>query len=166
MDLDSNSRLGLKLRFVAVEDCRSIWEWANDPTVRSVSFSSEPILWENHVKWFFAKLLDPNCLFFIVLDFENIPIGQVRYQIDGKEAVISVSLALDQRGKGYGSQAIQLASETVFRSTSVELIHAHIKPENLSSIQAFARAGFADAGFVDIHGNLARDYIMYRKIEQ
>jgi RimJ/RimL family protein N-acetyltransferase len=166
MDLDSTTGLVLKLRFVNAEDCKRIWEWANDPTIRSVSFSSEPIPWENHCRWFSAKLLDPNCLFFIALSPGNIPIGQIRYEVNGKEAVVSVSLAPDQRGKGYGSHVIQLASQNLFSSTSVELIHAYIKPDNLSSIRAFARAGFSDSGFVEVRGSLALDYIMRRKVDK
>jgi RimJ/RimL family protein N-acetyltransferase len=156
----------LKLRLVQAGDCSMIWEWANDPTIRSVSFSSEPIPWESHSKWFFAKLLDPNCLFFMVLGPNDIPIGQIRYEVDGNEAVVSVSLAPGQRGKGYGSQVIQSASQKVFDSTHVELIHAYVKPNNLSSIRAFTSAGFSDSGLVEVRRNLARDYIIQRKDEK
>jgi len=166
MDLNQTTSRVLKLRFVKAEDCSMIWEWANDPTIRSVSFSSEPIPWESHSKWFSAKLLDPNCLFFMVLGLNDIPIGQIRYEVDGNEAVVSVSLAPGQRGKGYGGQVIQLASQKVFDSTHVELIHAYIKPDNLSSIRAFTRAGFSDSGLVEVRRNLARDYIIQRKDEK
>jgi RimJ/RimL family protein N-acetyltransferase len=79
--------------------------------------------------------------------------------------VISVSLAVDQRGKGYGSQAIQLASEDILSRTKVASIHAYIKPGNLSSIQAFTRAGFLDSGAVEVRGNLARKYTMQRSTQ-
>ena len=140
-----------------------IWEWANDPVARSVSFSSDPIAWESHSRWFAAKLMDPCCLFFIVLNPSDIPIGQIRFEVVENEAVISISLAPDQRGKGYGSGIIQFASQNVFASTNVEAIHAYIKPGNQSSIRAFTRAGFSDSGSVEIRGNLARKYTLQRK---
>ena len=33
-------------------DCSLIYNLSNDPLVRSNSFNSEPIIYENHVKWF------------------------------------------------------------------------------------------------------------------
>ena len=142
-----------------------IWEWANDPTIRSASFSSEPISWKRHSQWFQAKLLDSNCLFFIALDPDGVPIGQIRYELQVPEAVVSVSLASGQRGKGYGVHIIQSASRQVFESTSVKLIHAYIKPDNLSSIRAFTKAGYSDFGPVEVHGNIARDYRIHLKAE-
>ncbi|MBI4644486.1 MAG: UDP-2,4-diacetamido-2,4,6-trideoxy-beta-L-altropyranose hydrolase, partial [Deltaproteobacteria bacterium] len=64
------NHLGLEtitLRAAVKDDCRMLWEWANDPEVRKNSFSSDPIPWEQHVSWFESKLRDPGYLFFIVL---------------------------------------------------------------------------------------------------
>lgn len=152
----------IKLRPVEFTDSKTIWEWANEPTTRSVSFSPEPIPWEQHSRWFSEKLLDPHCLFFMVLGADDMPIGQVRYDTDGNEAVISVGLAADHRGQGYGSQAIQLASRHVFARTAIEAIHAYIKPDNSSSIRAFTRAGFIDCASIEVHGTVARHYILRR----
>ncbi len=153
------------LRTVTAEDCKIIWEWANDPAIRSASFSSEPISWERHSQWFQSKLLDSKCLFFIALDPDGIPIGQIRYELQSTEAVVSVSLAPRQRGKGYGVHIIQSASRQVFERTLVELIHAYIKPDNLPSIRAFTKAGYSDFGPAEVHGNIARDYRIQRKSE-
>jgi len=49
-----------RLRRVCEADGRLLWEWANDPTVRRVSFSPEPIPWAQHVNWLKARLEDPN----------------------------------------------------------------------------------------------------------
>jgi len=166
MDLNEITNQTLKLRSAEIEDSKMVWEWVNDPAVRSVSFSSEPIPWESHSKWFSGKLLDPGCLFFIVLSPNDVSVGQIRYELEGDEAIVSVSLAPSQRGKGYGSQVIRLASQNLFASTSIRLIHAYIKPDNLSSIRAFTRAGFSDAGFVEVRGHQARDYVMRRKVEK
>lgn len=142
-----------------------IWEWANEPTIRSVSFSSEAISWERHSQWFQARLMDPNCLFFIALDAHGIPIGQIRYELKAAEAVVSVSLAIGRRGKGYGADIIESASRRVFGSTAVKLIHAYIKPDNISSIRAFTKAGFSDSGQVDVNGIAARDYRLQWNLE-
>jgi UDP-2,4-diacetamido-2,4,6-trideoxy-beta-L-altropyranose hydrolase len=165
MDFDKTINPPVILRSVVVEDCQMIWEWANDPTIRSASFSSEPISLERHSQWFRARLADSNCLFFIALDADGFPIGQIRFELQATAAVVSVSLVSGQRGKGYGVYIIQAASRQVFESTSVKLIHAYIKPDNLSSIGAFTKAGFADFGQVYVNGNVARHYRIQRKSE-
>jgi len=48
----------LVLRRVEEADCSLLWEWANEPEVRSASFSSTPIAWDEHREWFTKKLGD------------------------------------------------------------------------------------------------------------
>jgi len=136
-------------RQVREEDCRFVWEWANDPDIRAVSFSTDPINWENHVHWFTENINDDAQSFYILLDSDNEPVGQVRFAKNGKEAVISVSIGQKFRGKGYGTQGIRFTSEELFRVTEISSIRAYIKPENSKSVRAFTRAGF--------HQELKRD---------
>jgi UDP-2,4-diacetamido-2,4,6-trideoxy-beta-L-altropyranose hydrolase len=132
----------IRLRQVGEGDVRLIWEWANDPAVRAASFSSEPIPWEQHRQWFRAKLNDPDCVFYIAIDEEETPIGQVRYDVSGHEAVVSISLDVNFRGKGYGSAIIEFAARKLYRTVGAKLIHAYVKTDNEASISAFLKAGF------------------------
>ena len=141
---------GLKLRAVRQEDCQLLWEWMNDPVVRAASFSTEPIPWENHARWFRTKLSDPNCYYYILLSQEGVPVGQVRLDTSGDKAEISISIASNFLGHGYGSQAILLASKHLFKETMIARIYANIKPNNSDSISAFTNAGFKIAGTVKV----------------
>ena len=136
------NRPRLRLRPATVEDCRQVWEWANDPVVRVASFSSEPIPWEEHVKWFETKLHSPGCFFYIVLDDKGIPVGQVRFEVVGSEAEINISIGPRFRGRGYGVEAIRLASELLLRKTGISRLCANIKQNNAESIRAFTGAGY------------------------
>lgn len=153
---------GLSLREVVEEDSKFLWEWANDPATRSASFSTAPILWEHHVEWFNHKLTDLNCFFYVVLDSKSTPIGQVWFQVDVNEAVVSVSLAPKQRGRSYGSKIIWLGAQRFFDSTSVNFIHAYIKQDNQASVSAFSKAGFIQIGVDKIQGILADHYVLKR----
>ena len=133
----------LRLRRMQENDCRQLWQWANDPEVRPVSFATEPIPWERHLQWFNSKLRDPNAVLDLVVDSEGIPAGQVRYQIDGTRAAVSISLAPQFRGKGYGEVVLAMATEDVFRTTATTQIDAYVKPNNTASIRLFTRAGYA-----------------------
>jgi UDP-2,4-diacetamido-2,4,6-trideoxy-beta-L-altropyranose hydrolase len=154
-----------RLRQVREDDCRLLWEWANDPDVRKASFSSELIPWEEHLQWFKSKLGDPNCLFFIAVDGIDVPIGQVRFDIvrEKKEAVISVSIDRKFRGKGYASAIIQLASQMLFRLSEVNVIHAYIKQNNAASIRAFMKAGYRESGVTLINGHQAAHLLLQKQ---
>lgn len=136
----------LKLRQISEEDCKLIWTWANDPEVRAVSFSSNAIPYEDHVTWFESKLHDPSCYFYIAENENLEPVGQVRYDREGTEATISVSLDRKFRGKGYGTSLLRLASQKFFEISDVEVIHAYIKEGNEASLGAFKKAGFNSIG--------------------
>lgn len=145
----------LLLRRVTDEDCRLLWQWANDPVVRAVSFSAELIPWENHVRWFAARQQDPHCHFWIACDRDGDPVGQVRFQAQSSPAVISVSLDCNQRGRKLGLLLIWLACRKLFRETAIDTVHAYIKPDNNTSVHAFSIAGFKEAGTKEVNGHSA-----------
>jgi len=130
------------LRKAGEDDCRFVWELANSREVREVSFSQNSIPWETHREWYGRMMKDKNCFFLIAEDPEGVKAAQVRFRVNGKDAVISTSLALEFRGKGYGNMLIAQGSESLFRTTDVKTIHAYIKPENKGSVKSFVRAGY------------------------
>jgi UDP-2,4-diacetamido-2,4,6-trideoxy-beta-L-altropyranose hydrolase len=150
----------LALRPVQSKDCRLLWEWANDPVARAQSFSTEKILWGKHVVWFESKRTDVSIHFYIAVDKNDVPAGQIRYQIDGQEALVSVSLAPEQRGRGYGAEIIRLGTRKLWATTKTNIIHAYIKQDNTASVRAFAKAGFISAGMTEVHGCPALHYVL------
>lgn len=156
-----NLRAGsLRLRQADENDCRLIWEWANDPQARAVSFSQELIPWEEHVQWFTTKLHSPSCYFYVATDSNGVPVGQIRYDLDGREAVVSVSLAPGARGKGTGSALIAAGSRAFFQASEANVIHAYIKPGNEPSVRAFLKAGYRSAPTAQVRGQEAQHFIL------
>jgi UDP-2,4-diacetamido-2,4,6-trideoxy-beta-L-altropyranose hydrolase len=154
----------LQLQRVEEKDCRQLWEWANDPEVRPVSFATEPIPWERHLQWFNSKLRDPNALLYLVVDGEGIPAGQVRFQISDAKAAVSISLAPPFRGKGYGKLVLAMAIEDLFRITAVKRIDAYVKPNNAPSLRLFTRAGYAKEGIKTIGGQQAVHFVLKKPL--
>ena len=144
----------LKIRSEAADDCRLLWQWANDPEVRNASFSSDPIGWEEHVDWFRSKRQDPQCRMYILSDKNDRPVGQVRFELqDDGTAEVDISIALEQREHGYGAQALRLACACFFSTADAAQAVAYVKPDNLPSLRAFANAGFNDQGMKRIKGH-------------
>ena len=152
----------LCLRRVHENDCRQLWEWANDPQVRPMSFATEAIPWGQHVEWFNSKLHDPNAVLYLLLDSSQIPAGQVRFQIDQTRAAVSISLSPQFRGKGYGEASLKMAMEAMFRTNTVTQIDAYVKQENLASIRLFARAGYSREGSEMIKGQKAIHFVLHK----
>ncbi|ELS34320.1 MULTISPECIES: GNAT family N-acetyltransferase [Pseudanabaena] len=141
----------LKLRRVNEQDCEILWNWVNDPAVRSSSFFSDLISWEEHVKWFINKLDLINCYYFIALNNHDKPIGQIRFDVNSQlQAEVDISIDIQERGKGYASHLIKLSVEHLFAHTLVKSINAFIKSDNQASIKSFQKAGFRYIGIEKI----------------
>ena len=132
------------LRKVNPLDKKFVFDLSNEPSVRAASFSSEPISYETHEKWFDEKLKDENCIFLILMDFFK-PLGQVRVQLsdDANEGTISYSILEEERGKGLGKELLLLLEEYILKQkgTGFKLI-AEVKEENLPSKKAFEGLGY------------------------
>jgi RimJ/RimL family protein N-acetyltransferase len=132
----------LKFRLATADDVHLLFEWANDDLVRANSYNQQPILLENHAKWFNDKLRDPNAIFLIFLNENELPVGQVRYQINGGEAVVGILIDKTHRGKGYASKMLSIAADYFHRLNPDIEIHAFVKVTNMPSYQAFVKAGY------------------------
>jgi UDP-2,4-diacetamido-2,4,6-trideoxy-beta-L-altropyranose hydrolase len=152
----------LAIRPADRNDSRLIWEWANEPAVRAVSFSSASIPWEDHQRWIARKLDDPCCRLYIGMNSDGEPVGQVRFDIEDALATLSVSLDARFRGRGYGAVLIREASRELFLTTDVEAIEAFVKPSNDSSLKVFPKAGFSAVGEYAVQGEPAVRFIIKR----
>ena len=136
-------------------DSRQLWEWANDPDVRSVSFNATPIPWKNHQVWLQGKLADSSCLLLIAFDSEEVAIGQVRFDMNEDGATISISIAQSSRGKGLGPAMLRQACQLFWMQHPSLSIQAYIMPGNTASLKAFVKAGFLENGQVLIYNQQA-----------
>lgn len=157
---------GIRLRRPRASDCRFLWEWANDPELRAMSFSSEPIPWERHREWFAAKLSDPSAILYIATDETERPVGQVRCDIHGSRAVLSVNVGPKFRGKGWGKKMLSLAKQELFRDSDVEVIDAFVKPDNEPSLRLFESLGFCKAGLENIQGQQAIHFVLAKSFAE
>lgn len=132
----------LYLRKAALSDLELYYEWANDPVVRSNSFSSEPIPYEDHVKWFNRSLNKDDVHLFVLME-DDVPVGQIRINISDAVAEISYSISSEFRGKGYGRKIVSLLIEKIKKEIpGIKTISARVKPDNEASKKVFEKEGF------------------------
>jgi len=145
----------LRLRAAYEDDCRLLFDWANDPVTRAASFHSAPISWDEHTKWYAQRLRDPQSVLYVGETDAQAPVGQVRFQRQGESATLSVSVAPEFRGAGWGAALISFSIRALIRAHPVSRIDAQIKPENEASIRLFRKSGFRQIGTEEVAGRLA-----------
>ena len=140
----------LSLRQVNPADVDLLYEWANDPEVRKNAFHTEPIPYENHVKWFSKMLEDPS-VYQYILYWNELPIGQIRLNVEDGEALIGYSISAEYRGKGFGRKLLELVREQLAadKISSVIKLIGQVKYENQASARAFEKCGFTKREMTD-----------------
>ena len=149
----------IAIRPVTSDDCRTVWEWSNDPIVRTASFQSLPIPWERHEQWFRDKLADRHCRYFMVVD-EGRPVGQMRFELADGEAEVHIDVSASERSRGKGTEALRLGCGMLRAEGFGRRVVARIKPDNLASIRLFERVGFVRAGRVLVGSDVAERMVL------
>ncbi len=135
----------LFLRPATMEDAERLWRWANDPLTRAVSFRQDPIPWDTHVAWLQSKLAHDRVQMLMAETGTGL-IGVIRFELEAPpSAVVSVTLAPEARGRGWGAKLIVQGTHRFAAVTGTTEVHAFIKPDNRASVVAFERAGYGPA---------------------
>ncbi|MBF9253779.1 UDP-2,4-diacetamido-2,4,6-trideoxy-beta-L-altropyranose hydrolase [Pontibacter sp. 172403-2] len=135
----------LSLREATETDLLLVYKWNNDPEVRRHSFNPEPIKPEHHTRWFQAKLADAACKFYIA-EVAGEPAAQIRFEVKEKQATISYLIAEAYRGKGLGHKVLlKGVNKLKDEQPEIRQVHGLVQPENIASVRAFEKAGFAYA---------------------
>lgn len=150
----------LLMRLAELSDVDLYYKWANDLLVRQNSFNSEEINYQQHVNWFTNKLNSSECYFFLFLNYQNIPVGQIRIDESNNEKIIGISIDENFRGKGYGVEMLNMACFHYLSKFPNEEIIAYIKENNIASINQFSKAGFSYTGHTTLKGHHS---LMYKK---
>ncbi len=145
----------ITLRPATLDDADRLLAWRNDPVTRHASFDSRAISLEEHRAWLSAQLADPSAVIRIG-SLGGRPVGVVRFAVDGDRAVVSVAIGPDDRGAGIGTRLIARGCASVMETRGVAAIDAWIRPDNVASQAAFARAGFRPVDSTD------PDRLLYR----
>lgn len=123
-------------------DRELVLDWRNDCGVRAASRERSEIAPREHAVWWEAHMADPDRQL-LIAELAGEPVGQVRFEPVGSGAYeLSVSLAAERRGRGFGSKLIAAGAEWLFANTGASRIEACVRPGNAASLAAFERAGF------------------------
>jgi len=133
---------GISIRLACPEDSKQIFEWRNDPSIRAVSRRQGIIQWPEHERWFGAALSSP-VRHILVGERAGVPIGVVRFDIEGPVAEVSIFLRPDLDRSGLGAPLLCAAESWLKNHRSdVEAIGAEVMRGNERSRHLFEATGY------------------------
>lgn len=145
----------LEIRKADIQDMDLIYEWANDPVVRRNGFHTDPIPYENHVKWYQRLMEDEASCIYIVSQMQQ-NIGQVRFHIEDDFATIGYSVCEKMRGKGFAPMMLHRAEQELAKDIpSLKGFYAQVKYDNIPSKKVFQKLNY--------HMNEVEQYIEFVK---
>lgn len=138
--LDPTPADSLTVRGARPQDVQLFFDWVNDAEVRRQSVNSEPISWQQHRDWFAARLEAPDSRLFVLLA-DELPVGQIRFDIEGTQALIDYSIDSFYRGRGWAKTLVSLGMRALGERFA---FRAEVKAGNVASAAVFARLGFIE----------------------
>lgn len=134
--------LGIELRAARPEDCAAIHAWRNAEETRRHIFSPDEISYADHQSWFARSLENPDRIL-LIGEREGAPVGVLRYDLQGTEALVSVYLVPGRQAAGSGTELLRAGSSWLRQNCPrVRRIIAEILGDNVASIRAFEKAGY------------------------
>lgn len=135
--------MSLELKRAQKDDCDLLYRWYKDEETRKASFNSEAVSYDSHRDWFARSLADTGRFIYIAEDENKNKIGMVRLdKINEAAAELSINIAPEQRGKGYGKSLIDQACLAYPLAAGAILFVAQVKKYNAASVRTFEKAGF------------------------
>lgn len=138
----------LHLRPATADDSERILAWRNDPDAVRQSLTGRAVDPTEHRSWFQRRLEVPSSRIWIA-ELGSTPVGQVRIDVEAGIGTVSVAVAPDARGRGYGTAMLRQLRRLLLADHQVVRLRAQIREGNDASLAAFTRAGFTPAQPID-----------------
>lgn len=134
----------VNLRIMEREDLSIVKEWDNEVGIMG---EYEPIVQETKtdLEKQFDKLTEGQ--WFFIEKKDGAKIGFIAHFV-AHGTVIGYALLPNERGKGYGSEAVQIMADYLFLTKNIVRIQAETHPENIASQKVLEKAGFKKEGII------------------
>lgn len=135
------------LRKLQKEDIIEVFTLSNQDYVRRYSINNTEIKWEDHKVWFNNVISSNDNVFYVVTNHTGEFLGQLRYQVVGKSATVSISFCKAIAGKGLSKNLMRESLNLIEKEKAVlEEVIAYVSIENNASIKLFENLGFTLIG--------------------
>lgn len=135
-------KFNLKVRNSNFRDNDLLFNWANHPSVRANSFTSEPIDKKKHKEWFEKRLNNKKQHAIYIGELDSIPVGQVRFDLIEGNWFIDFSVSHKFRRLGVGYELLNQASKKHSKLFSRRYLIGEVKTNNHASRKVFNKLDY------------------------
>lgn len=144
---------GIHLRPTTSRELRRIWGWINRPGIRNILYAARvtfETFMEDWQRWTESAEMYPIS---IEIRTTRLLIGFMLLQCDADTVVVEfVVIRPDQRGRGYGTDALIEAVHYAFEHLNAEHITLQVAPDNDAALTCFENAGFQYLSYTEAAG--------------
>jgi RimJ/RimL family protein N-acetyltransferase len=136
----------LTARRAQAGDAELLRGWRNDPETRRRSFTKTTVSVAEHEAWLHWRLASERTVIWIFSD-GDVAVGQVRADVDGDVAEVSIVVAPERRGCGYGKSMLSEAMRLLRRDFGSRVrARALVLDDHDASLRTFKACGFRVVG--------------------
>ena len=138
----------VNIRPAALADAETLWLWRNDPAARAASQKSDPVPWQDHIRWLELVLTSEHRHLFIA-ECGAADLGVVRFDCineKGPTYEVSINLQPQARGGGNGRAVLAAGCAHFLRQIGSARLEAVIHEKNPASRRIFEALGFRYSG--------------------
>jgi len=148
----------LTIRDVTEEDIFTLFLWANDAKVRNNAFNNKWISIVDHKQWFFEKLNNLSTKIYI-LEYEHLPVGQIRFDLCEGIWLLDYSISSFLRGYKISPILLKKGEEALKKTIKNSIqIRAKVKRSNIASLISLRKNGYTE-----VEKDSTFDYISLQK---
>lgn len=130
------------MRKVEEKDFQILFQWVNDEEVIKNSRYGKGKSLEEFTLWFNEMIHNKDAHMFIMED-NNEYIGQIYFQVENNESILTYSVDKDFRNRGFGKSMVKFIEEYICSNLNeINRISAYINSSNISSIKVFEKLGY------------------------
>ncbi len=134
-------------------DLETLFAWINDPDTVRFNAPYSPVHEIGHLAWFDKVTNDPTRIVFGIRDLDSGRILGVLQLINLQPIHRSAELVIrvgsdDDRGRGYGTEAVRLATDFAFRDRNLQRIWLRVFSDNARAIRVYEKAGLRQEGLL------------------
>ena len=131
-----------------MSDKALLFNLANEYSARKNSFNKCEISIDEHSTWFKRILNNKKFIIYIAYCKNNIPIGQIRFELQEKNFFIDFSIEKASRGCGLGYELVASAIKRFdSEEYKYEFLIADVLINNIPSIKIFKSLNFSEKNF-------------------
>lgn len=133
-------------------DAKDVFNLSNQRAVRENSYSPDPIIYSEHIKWYNNIIRSEKDILFLAKIDEKLA-GQVKFSKEGGNFIVGISIDENFRGLGLGKIILQKGIENLKNIFSCKTkVIAFVKTGNLVSAKLFISLGFVEKEILTIKG--------------